>query len=345
MRNFLKLAAIALALAAAPVFAQEQLSPEAAALVGQLHPRTGRIAIPEAQATLDLGDKYLFYGAEDARRVLVEVWGNPPDAADGVLGLVMPAGTTPYSDAWGAVVTFEATGYVEDGDARDADYTAMMTEMQEASSAANEERRTAGYPAVNVVGWAQVPSYDSVAHSVVWARELAFEGEGVNSLNYDLRTLGRTGVLSINLISTMPELGKLRAAAGDLAQLAAFDAGARYADFNPDTDEAAGYGIAGLVAGGVGLAVAKKAGLLVLLLKFIKPILVGLALLFGAFRGRIMRLFGRREEEVTDDWSDDANEIPTSAPTPAHPEPVEGPGTTPTQREASAAPDPSTGSG
>ena len=68
------------------------------------------------------------------------------------------------------------------------------------------------------------------------------------------------------------------------------------------TDEAAGYGIAGLVAGGVGLAVAKKAGLLVLLLKFIKPILLGLVVLFGAFRGRIMRLFGRREEEV--EWEE-----------------------------------------
>ena len=297
MRDFFKLALIAFGLAAAPLSAQEQLAPEEAALVAQLHPRTGRIAIPEAQATLDLGDKYLFYGAEDAKRILAEAWGNRPDESS-VLGLVMPAGTTPFSDAWGAVVTFEPTGYVEDGDARDADYAAMMTEMQEASVAANEERRTAGYPAVNVFGWAQVPSYDSVAHSVVWARELAFEGEGVNSLNYDLRTLGRTGVLSINLVTTMPEISKMRAVAGDFAQLAAFDAGARYDDFNPDTDEAAGYGIAGLVAGGVGLAVAKKAGLLVLLLKFIKPILIGLVVLFGAFAGRIRKLVGRREDDA-----------------------------------------------
>lgn len=305
MRNFILLAAIALGLAAAPVQAQEEpLPPEAAAFVEQLTPRSGAIAIPEAQATLDLGNKYLFYGPEDAALILTEAWGNPPEAATGVLGLVMPAGTTPYSDAWGAVVTFEATGFVEDGDARDADYGELMRQMQEGSEAENEERRAAGYAPVNLIGWAQSPRYDSVAHSVVWARELAFEGEGVNSLNYDLRTLGRTGVLSINLVATMPELGEIREVANDFAQIAAFDAGARYDDFNADTDETAGYGIAGLVAGGAGLAVAKKLGLLAILLKFIKPILLGLVVLLGLFGGRIRRLFGRKEEEV-EEWQGD----------------------------------------
>jgi len=310
MRIFLVWVALAFWLAAPPVSAQEQLPEAETAFVDQLSPQTGRIAIPQAQATLDLGEKYLFYGPEDAERILVEAWGNPPEEASGVLGLVMPSGTTPFSDAWGAVVTFEASGYVEDDDARDADYDAMMAQMQEAAITANEERRAAGFSAVNIVGWAQVPRYDSVAHSVVWARELAFEGEGVNSLNYDLRTLGRTGVLSINLVATMPELGKIRTVADDFAQLAAFDQGARYDDFNAATDESAGYGIAGLVAGGAGLAVAKKLGVLAILLKFIKPILFGLIVLLGAFGGRIRRWFGRREEEVEEEQPPVREEAP-----------------------------------
>jgi len=133
---------------------------------------------------------------------------------------------------------------------------------------------------------------------------LAFEGEGVNSLNYDLRSLGRSGVLSINLVATMPELGEIRAVADDFSQIAAFDAGARYTDFDASTDAEAGYGIAGLVAGGVGLAVAKKAGLLVILLKFIKPILIGLALLVAALRGRIGRLFGFGKDPVEEEEFD-----------------------------------------
>src|SRR5690606_35424238 len=123
---------------------------------------------------LDLGNKYLFYAPADALRILTEIWDNPPEAAKDVLGLVMPAGTTPYTDTWGAVVTFEPAGYVTDDDARDADYAALMQQMQERAAADNQERRAAGFGAVNVVGWAQIPRYDSVNHSVVWARELAF---------------------------------------------------------------------------------------------------------------------------------------------------------------------------
>jgi len=299
MRRLWIVVAAMLGLIAAPLLAQQaELPPQARQLVDSLHPQMGTIPIVEAKVTLDLGDKYVFYGADDARRILVEAWGNPPAEGEGVLGLIMPAGTTPYSDAWGAVVTYEETGHVDNSDAREADYGELLTQMKEGAAAANEERRSGGYPTVDIIGWAQSPSYDSVSHSVVWARELAFEGEEVRSLNYDLRTLGRTGVLSVNFISSMPELPEIRTAAADLASLARFDAGASYDDFDSSVDEEAGYGIAGLVAGGVGLAVAKKAGLLVLLLKFIKPLLLGAAVLFGVFAGRIKRLFGAGKDEA-----------------------------------------------
>ena len=286
MRKFVLAVAALLAINAAPAAAQEP-----AAIAG-LNPQTGEIAIPAAQATLDLGEDYVFYGPEDARRILTETWGNPPESADGVLGLVMQADTPPQSDSWGAVVTFQPTGYVSDSDARDADYAALLAQMQAASSAANAQRRAAGFPAVEVAGWAQLPRYDSVAHSVVWARELRFEGEDVHALNYDLRTLGRSGVLSINLVATMPELREMREVADDFAQMAAFVPGARYDDFNADTDDAAGYGIAGLVAGGAGLAVAKKIGVMAVLLKFLKPVLFGLVLLLAAFARPIRRKLG-----------------------------------------------------
>lgn len=300
MRKFLMFAAIALGLAGAPAAAQAApLSADAAALVAALSPQSGKVAVPEAQASLDLGDEYLFYGPADARRILTEIWANPPADAEGVLGLVMRAGSTPYSDAWGAVVTFQPAGYVTDDDARDADYAALMQQMQDSAAEANQQRRTAGFASVDVIGWAQVPRYDSVGHSVVWARELRFEGEDVNSLNYDLRMLGRTGVLSINLVATMPQLREIRDVADDIAQIAEFDAGARYDDFNAETDETAGHGIAGLVAGGAGLAVAKNLGLGAVLLKFMQPVLFGLVVLLGLFAGPIWRKlsFGKAREE------------------------------------------------
>lgn len=326
MRQLLLMIAVAFGLLSAPVLAQQEpLPPEAQAFLDSLSPRSGTIELSEADATLDLGDSYLFYGPEDARAILVDAWGNPPEEADGVLGLVMPAGTTPLSDAWAAVVTYEASGYVTDDDAAEADYDELLQQMQEGTIAANAERREAGFPGVTVIGWAQAPHYDAASHSVIWARELAFEGQDVNSLNYDIRSLGRAGVLSLNMLSTMPQLDDIRTAANDFATHAAFNQGARYADFDSSTDEVAGYGIAGLVAGGLGLAVAKKAGLLVLLLKFIKPILIGLALFFGVFFKRIKALFGVKDTEQEHFEDETADDPVASEPAPVEPAPASSP--------------------
>ena len=302
MGRLLAALAVLCALLATPLSAEEPLTPEAQRFVESLQPRSGKIPIPEARATLDLGDSYLFYGPEDARAILVDAWGNPPDAANGVLGLVMPAGTTPLSDTWGAVVTYEDTGYISDEDAAEEDYDALLDELKAATRESNAERQAAGYPAVEVVGWAQSPRYDQATHSVVWARDLKFETDAVHSLNYDIRALGRSGVLSLNMVSSMPELADIRVAARDFASHAQFDAGARYQDFDPSVDRKAEYGIGGLVAAGVGLAAAKKLGLFAILLKFIKPILIGIVLFFGAFRKRIMRLFGRDDRVEDAEW-------------------------------------------
>jgi uncharacterized membrane-anchored protein len=294
--------ALALILSTVPatIIAQPSAMTEqqATSLVGAMKPQRGKIALPEAQATLDLGQTYDFYGPADARTILVQLWGNPPSAGEGVLGIVMPAGKSPLSDSWGAVVTFEKSGYVSDSDAAEMDYAELLSQMREGEAANNAERAAAGYPAMNLAGWAEQPNYDKATHSVVWAQELNIAGQPVHSLNYDVRTLGRNGVLSLNLISQMPRLAEVKTAARDFATHASFNTGARYADYNSATDATAEYGIGGLVAAGVGVAAAKKLGLLALLLKFIKPILIGLAVAFGAFRNKITGLFSRKKDPL-----------------------------------------------
>jgi uncharacterized membrane-anchored protein len=314
MKRLLAALLLLFAMLAAPLAAQPPLDPAAQRFVDSLHPRSGSIAIPEARATLELGEDYLFYGPEDAAAILVQAWGNPPEAAEGVLGLVMPAGTTPLSDTWGAVVTYEDTGYVSDDDAAEADYDQILADLKDASAASNEERRAAGFAGVEVVGWAQSPHYDKASHSVVWARNLKFGGEAVNSLNYDIRALGRSGVLSLNLVSTMPQLADIRVAAADFANHARFDPGARYEDFDASIDREAEYGIGGLVAAGVGVAAAKKLGLLALLVKFLKPILIGIAVLFAAFWKKIRRLFGKDDAAEDAEWNAYAGEEEAAVP-------------------------------
>ncbi len=299
----LVLAATPMALTAQPP--QPDVPKDITDALASLHPQQGKIALTEAHASLDLGSAYDFYGPDDARKIITTIWRNPPDSAQGVLGLVMPAGKSPLSDAWGAVVTYDSSGYVTDTDAASANYDEILADLRKGEAESNEARKSAGYPELHLVGWAERPGYDQASHSVIWAQDLKSTGASVDSLNYDVRSLGRGGVLSLNLVSSMDQLPDIKLAAHEIAGHARFDTGARYADFDPNLDKKAGYGIGGLVAAGVGVAVAQKLGILAVagkfLIGFIKPILIGLAAAFAAFKNKILGMFGRNRGPLEGD--------------------------------------------
>ena len=262
--------------------------------VGGLHPKTGEISIPEAQATLKLADGYSFLSAQEAQRVLTQAWGNPPDGS--VLGMILPS-TDAHSvldeHNWAVVVTFVDEGYVSDKDAAKIDYDDMIKDLKKATQDSNDERMKAGYPGIELLGWAEPPHYDPSTHKLYWARDLKFTkpggGDGGHTLNYAIRVLGRRGYLSLNAVAPITQLDKVRADMPDVVAMAEFNQGERYADYNASTDKAAAYGIAALVAGGIAAKAGLFAKLGVLLLAFKKFIIIGIAAV-GAF---LRKLFGR----------------------------------------------------
>jgi uncharacterized membrane-anchored protein len=330
MKHVLALALAALGLLmAAPAAAQQDPAPspkqqaqaqKMKAILDSLHPVSGDVALPGANATLHLGKDFYYLPPDEARKVLVDGWGNPPRVAQDVLGIVFPTGKTFLDDTWGAAITYEGTGYVTDKDAKTADYDALLKQMQSGEEEINAKRRQEGYPAQHLVGWAQPPSYDSASHSVVWAQNIAFDDQSDNSLNYDVRMLGRKGVLSLNMITAMSKLDETRADAAKLARSADFAPGARYADFKAG-DDTAGYGIAGLVAAGLGVVAVKKLGLLAILLVFLKKGLVLIVAAFAALGAKFRKLFGLGKkgepEEAMLEANPPAQEIGPAATEPA----------------------------
>lgn len=305
------IAALFVLVFASTVQAAEQVPPpptaEQAALIAKfqdiakaLHPQFGDVKLAGANATLHLGKAFYFLPADQARRIIVEAWGNAPDSAEGILGIVFPAGKSFADDSWAAVITFDNDGYIPDGDAQDVDYDAMLQAARDSEGEINDHRKGLNLEPIHFVGWAQPPGYDAAHHSLVWAREIRFGDAADHSLNYDLRALGRNGVLSMNIVSTMSHITDVRHAAGQLQNIGTFDAGARYTDFNSATDRQAAYGIGGLVAAGLGVVVAKKLGLLALGLVFAKKFFaVILAAAAGGFAW-LRRLFtGRGDGAAT----------------------------------------------
>jgi len=267
-------------------------APEAPAWQDELSRRTGVIAIPEAKASLNLTDDYYFLGAADSKKVLTEGWGNPPAAVNDVLGMIFPARFKPLDEgAWAAVVTYDASGYVSDKDAKTADYAKLLRQMRENEAASNAERSRLGYATLRVEGWAEPPTYDPATHTVVWAKDLLFsDADGRHTLNYDIRVLGRRGVLSLNVVAALTDLADVRAAAQRIGRIAVYNTGERYADHGM-WDKKAAYGVAGLVAAGVGVAAVKKVGLLALLLAFAKKGFIVIAAGAAAAFAWLRRLF------------------------------------------------------
>ncbi|MFT4251989.1 MAG: DUF2167 domain-containing protein, partial [Caulobacter sp.] len=220
-----------------------------------------------------------------ARRVLTEGWGNPPDAGEGVLGMILPTRFKPLDDdSWGVLVTYQDVGYVTDEDAKTTDYDKLLIDLRKGEDDENAAREKAGYPTIHLAGWAERPSYDAGKHVLIWARDLQIGGGEAHSLNYDIRVLGRKGVISLNAVAAPQALPELHAMAGRIAATAQFDQGSRYVDFKKGEDKVAEYGVAGLIAAGAGVAAAKKFGLLALLLAFGKK---GFVLVVAAFGGLV----------------------------------------------------------
>ncbi len=258
--------------------------------LASLNFQKGKITLPGDIATLDLPPAFRYLAPADTARLLEQGWGNPPGGT--TLGMIVPAEVSPLSEeGWGVVVTYDKDGHVKDDDADSIDYVDMLKEIQEGMVEDNKARKEQGYPAMTLVGWAEKPHYDKAQHKLYWAKELHTDGSDANGLNYNIRVLGREGVLVLNAVASLDQLAQVRTEMQQVTAFTNFNAGHRYADFNAATDKVAEYGIAALVAGGVAAKLGFFGKLLALLVAFKKLIILG----FAALASLLWKFF-RREK-------------------------------------------------
>lgn len=240
--------------------------------------KQGKIALTGGFAELQVPEGYYFLGPEHAEKVLSEGWGNPPDE-ELPLGMIFPADITPLdAGSWAVEITWDELGYVSDEDADEVDYDDLLAELRSDTKAGNQWLAENGYETIELIGWAAAPHYDPVGRRLHWAKELKFGDSEVNTLNYNMRVLGRKGVLVMNFIADMDALPDVEAALPDVLALASFRDGSRYADFDPSIDTLAAVGIGGLIAG----KVLAKTGFLVMALLFLKKGWILIVLALGA---------------------------------------------------------------
>jgi uncharacterized membrane-anchored protein len=274
-----------------PACAAEGEASKSQQFLASLHYQDGRITLPGGIATLNLPAGFRYLPPADAEHVLHDAWGNPGGSK--TLGMIVPAATTVLDpDGWGVIVTYDKDGHVKDDDASKINYTDLLKDMQKSVEEDNAERKKEGYGAMTLAGWAETPSYDSQTHKLYWAKELISEGADEHTLNYNIRVLGREGVLVLNAVAGMHQIDQIKREMKQVTAFTDFTAGNRYADFNSSTDKVAEYGIAALVAGGVAAKLGLFGKLFALLVAFKKVILVGLVAI-GSF---LAKMFGKKKD-------------------------------------------------
>jgi len=268
---------------------EAQYYSEAQKIFDSLTPQHGEIKLPNGVAILNVPESFYYLSPEDTETVLVKIWGNPPGVK--TLGMLFPSGVTPFDkDSWGVTVEYQEDGYVSDDNADEIDYAELLTQMKTSVDDANMIRVREGYEEISLVGWAEKPYYDKNTHKLHWAKELKFGTQELNTLNYNIRVLGRRGVLVLNFIAGMDQLELIDSKIETVLNIAEFNEGSRYTDFNPNIDTVAAYGIGALIAG----KVAAKLGILATVLLFLKKFWILAFLGVGAF---FKRLFGRKDND------------------------------------------------
>ncbi|RAJ77369.1 putative membrane-anchored protein [Chitinophaga dinghuensis] len=255
----------------------------------------GNIKLPGGKAEIKVPAGFKYLNKEQSIFVLTKLWGNPESNAENMLGMIFPENSDPFSDSsFVFVVAYEEVGYIKDDDAEKINYDDLMKDMQKDEKEVNEARQKEGYAPIHLIGWAQPPFYDKQNKVLHWAKEIHFgDQEGPNTLNYQIRILGRHGILSLNAVCTMRELPLVKANIDKVLHMATFTEGNTYFDFDPKIDKVAAWTIGGLVAG----KILAKVGLFAFLAKFLvagwKFILLGLA----ALGGFIKKMLGRKKAE------------------------------------------------
>jgi uncharacterized membrane-anchored protein len=243
------------------------------------------------QATLKLQAKYFFVPKAEAARAL-RALGNVVNDTD-LIGLIVGER---QSDQWIVVIRYIKEGYIRDDDARNWNADELLKNIKEGVEETNKDRVARGFPEMQVIGWVEPPGYDDATYRLVWSMLAKDKDQADNvpkGINYNTYALGRDGYFSLNLLSNSARIANDKTAAHELLADLDYNTGKRYEDFSATTDRIAEYGLAALIGG---IAV-KKLGLLALgaalVLKFAKPIFVGVALVGAG----VMRFFRRKPRD------------------------------------------------
>ncbi|WP_442602290.1 DUF2167 domain-containing protein [Paenibacillus sp. KN14-4R] len=278
---------------AAPAFAKEQLNWVEGGK---------KIDVGTGLAELQLGNDFVFLDAENTKKYITQ---NGMKASGEEIGLVIPKDE---KQDWAVFFEYSESGHVKDEEKTKIDADALLKSYKEGTEEMNKDLSPENQLFVDK--WDVAPFYDNTLHSLTWSL-LAHDSKNNGVINYNVKILSRKGYISAILVSDPANLKADRKVFTDkiLSQFQ-LKQGQRYEDFDSKTDKVAEFGLTGLILGGAGLAIAKKAGLLALLIPLLKKFGIVIVLAGGAIWGFIRKRTGLKKEQSEQPTQSEQSEQP-----------------------------------
>lgn len=194
----------------------------------------------------------------------------------------------PDDESWVLYFDYEEPGHVADDEKDEIDADSLLQSYKDGNEEANKKKTPENQLFVDK--WETPPHYDESLHSLTWSL-LMHTPKNEQLVNQEIRLLTREGYISAILACDPSVLsGAKSVVESQILPTLTMKPGQRYEDYDKSTDKTAEYGLTGLVLGGAGIFVAKKTGLLALLLVLLKKgwiiIVAGIGFLWNLIRGK-----------------------------------------------------------
>lgn len=262
-----------------------------------IHGKTGNIKFGDANCMIRVPKGFVFIDREDAMHLLNDYWNNPEesDALAFVYGALVKDTDSIYAEIKIAyTITYETTGHIFDKDAESIDYDNLLKSMR--NDLKKEADKNPTGQRWELIGWAWEPKYDNINKVLSWARHFRHDGKDV--LNYDIRVLGKEGVVKISAVADFSAKSELIANKDIMSSCIEFDEGYRYSDYKENTDQVPQMTIESLIDG----AIRENGGSVEGVKKITKYIFVIIGLIFYLYskRKKILKFMGYHRDDEYD---------------------------------------------
>lgn len=234
--------------------------------------QTGVVQIANGVAQLTVPAGFKFLNAEQSKYIISELWHQAPQPD--LAGMLFPDWGGPgVKNSYSIIINYEPRGFVKDNDAHKIDYRQVLQILQRDEVEENDQRQSMGYAPVHLIRWVQQPAYDKTNNELYWIKELQQGNSHEHTVSYNIRVLGRKGILSINAEGASSNL-LLKNDFNKVLHIASFTTGNRYEDFDASTDKVAAWTTGTLVTGKV---LTKSSSIFAVLGRYLNLIVLGLA--------------------------------------------------------------------